>query len=151
MIKFSHSIILICHLLISTKSTSQDNYLDYHSKVIECEQQIIEGNYEKNQFKSYGFFTLYRQLCVLSTYRYKVTSSSTNSCRRGHDSRVWARTCRVSFTFPQLLDRKGSFVFNFFDDDQLLPVGLNVFTSLFVYLLITFLGFGADIRRSREP
>lgn len=45
MTKFSLSLILIGHLLVSAKSIAQENYLDYHSKVTECEQLIVEGKY----------------------------------------------------------------------------------------------------------
>ena len=45
MTKFSLTLIFIGCLLFSVKSKAQENYLNYHSKVLECEQLIAEGKY----------------------------------------------------------------------------------------------------------
>ncbi|WP_338792572.1 hypothetical protein [Bernardetia sp. MNP-M8] len=64
MTKLSLTIILICYLLFSTKSTAQENYLNYHLKVIECEQLIVEGEYTSaislfdSLFKKFDFLFL---------------------------------------------------------------------------------------------
>ncbi|WP_159092085.1 hypothetical protein [Aquimarina sp. Aq107] len=64
MTKFSLSIILMCYLLVSIKSYAQKNYLNYHSKVIECEQLIVEGKYTSatnmfdSLFKEFDFLFL---------------------------------------------------------------------------------------------
>lgn len=64
MTKFPLTIILICHLIVSTKSNAQENYLNYHSKVIECEQLIVEGKYTSainmfdSLFKQFDFLFL---------------------------------------------------------------------------------------------
>ena len=52
--KLSLSLIFIVSLLVSTKSNAQENYLIYHSKVIECEELIVEGKYTSaiNKFDS---------------------------------------------------------------------------------------------------
>ncbi|MAO17053.1 MULTISPECIES: hypothetical protein [Flavobacteriaceae] len=52
--KFSLTLILIGHFLVSTKSNAQENYMNYHSKVIECEELIVEGKYTSaiNKFDS---------------------------------------------------------------------------------------------------
>lgn len=54
MTKFPVSIIFIGCLLVFIKSNAQENYLNYHSKVIECEQLIVEGQYTSaiNMFDS---------------------------------------------------------------------------------------------------
>src|SRR6056297_1606639 len=54
MTKLSLTIIIICYLLISTKSHAHENYFNYHSKIIECEQLIVEGKYSTaiNMFDS---------------------------------------------------------------------------------------------------
>ncbi|MFY0689595.1 MAG: hypothetical protein JXQ90_20660 [Cyclobacteriaceae bacterium] len=43
MTKFSLSLYLLSHLFVSCWSKAQENYLNYHSKVILCEQLIAEG------------------------------------------------------------------------------------------------------------
>ncbi len=43
MIRFSLTLTLLGCFSIFNKSVAQENYLDYHSKVIECEQLIVEG------------------------------------------------------------------------------------------------------------
>ncbi|WP_405205370.1 hypothetical protein [Aquimarina sp. LLG6339-5] len=64
MTKFFLSINLICYLLVSTKSNAQENYLNYHSKVIECEELIVEGKYTSainifdSLFKQFDFLFL---------------------------------------------------------------------------------------------
>ena len=64
MTKFSLTLILIGCLLVSTKSNAQENYLNYHSKVIECEQLIVEGKYTSainifdSLFKQFDFLFL---------------------------------------------------------------------------------------------
>jgi len=45
MTKFLLTLIFIGCLLFSVKSKAQENYLNYHSKVLECEQLIAEGKY----------------------------------------------------------------------------------------------------------
>lgn len=51
-------------LLVSTKSNAQENYLNYHSKVIECEQLIVKGKYSSainmfdSLFKQFDFLFL---------------------------------------------------------------------------------------------
>ena len=52
--KFSLTLVLIGHFLVSTKSNAQENYMNYHSKVIECEELIVEGKYTSaiNKFDS---------------------------------------------------------------------------------------------------
>ena len=45
MTKFYAILLLIGWLSISTECNAQENYLNYHSKVIECEQLIVEGKY----------------------------------------------------------------------------------------------------------
>ena len=44
MTKF-YLILPIVWLFVSGETNAQENYLNYHSKVIECEQLIVEGNY----------------------------------------------------------------------------------------------------------
>lgn len=52
------------YLLVSIKSYAQKNYLNYHSKVIECEQLIVEGKYTSatnmfdSLFKEFDFLFL---------------------------------------------------------------------------------------------
>ena len=64
MTKLTLTLILISFLLISTKSKAQENYLNYHSKVIECEQLIVEENYTSaidifdSLFEQYDFLFL---------------------------------------------------------------------------------------------
>ncbi len=64
MTKFTLTLILIGHLLFSTKSKAQENYLNYHSKVIECEQLIVEGKHTSainmfdSLFKQFDFLFL---------------------------------------------------------------------------------------------
>jgi len=43
MVKYSLSIVLLGCLFISSKSTEKKDYLNYHSKIIECEQLIVDG------------------------------------------------------------------------------------------------------------
>ncbi len=45
MSKFSLTLVLIGCLFASTRSTAQENFLNYHSKVTECEQLIVEGKH----------------------------------------------------------------------------------------------------------
>ncbi len=58
-------------LLIAFKSVAQDNYLNYHLKVIECEQLIIEGKFTSaiNSFE-----TLFRQFDFLFLRDIKVAT-----------------------------------------------------------------------------
>ncbi len=62
--KITLTFIFIVHLLFSTKSKAQENYLNYHSKVIECEQLIIERKYSTainlfdSLFKQFDFLFL---------------------------------------------------------------------------------------------
>ncbi len=55
---------LIGCLLVTTNSKAQENYLNYHSKVIECEQLIAEGKYTSainifdSLFKQFDFLFL---------------------------------------------------------------------------------------------
>lgn len=64
MIKFPLPLILMGHLLVFTKSNAQENYLNYHSKVIECEQLIVAGKYTSainmfdSLFKQFDFLFL---------------------------------------------------------------------------------------------
>ncbi len=64
MTKFTLTFILIGHLLFYTKSKAQENYLNYHSKVIECEQLIVEGKHTSainmfdSLFKQFDFLFL---------------------------------------------------------------------------------------------
>lgn len=64
MTKFLLTLILIGCLLVSTTSKAQENYLNYHSKVIECEQLIVEAKYTAainlfdSLFKKFDFLFL---------------------------------------------------------------------------------------------
>jgi len=64
MTKLSFFIILICSFLVSKKTNTKENYLNYHSKVIECEQLIVEGKYTSainildSLFKQFDFLFL---------------------------------------------------------------------------------------------
>ena len=59
--KFSLTLVLIGYLLVATKTDAQENYLNYHSKVIEYEQLIVEEKYTSaihmldSLFKQYDF------------------------------------------------------------------------------------------------
>ncbi|WP_149304171.1 hypothetical protein [Pareuzebyella sediminis] len=62
--KFHLTLIPIGFLLAFSKSKAQENYLNYHSKVIECEQLIVEEKYTSainifdSLFKQYDFLFL---------------------------------------------------------------------------------------------
>ncbi|WBL41559.1 hypothetical protein PBT90_12425 [Algoriphagus halophytocola] len=62
--KLSLTLILIGFLFASTKSKAQENYLNYHSKVIEYEKLIVEGKYTTainlldSLFKQFDFLFL---------------------------------------------------------------------------------------------
>lgn len=64
MIKITLPLILIGCLLASSKSKAQENYLNYHSIVIECEQLIVDGKYTSainkfdSLFKQFNFLFL---------------------------------------------------------------------------------------------
>lgn len=58
-------------LLVSVKSYAQENYLDYHAKVIECEQLIVEGKYT---FAIHAFDSLFTQFDFLFLRDVKVAT-----------------------------------------------------------------------------
>ncbi|MRI00027.1 hypothetical protein GH721_05700 [Kriegella sp. EG-1] len=64
MTKLSLTLILIGFLFASSNSKAQENYLNYHSKVIECEKLIVEGKYTSainifdSLFKQFNFLFL---------------------------------------------------------------------------------------------
>lgn len=62
MTKLSFTLLLIGQLLVFTKSYAQRNYLDYHARVIQCEQLIVEGKYTT---AINGFDSLFQQFNFL--------------------------------------------------------------------------------------
>lgn len=71
MTKFTLTLIFIGHLLLCTKSKAQENYLNYHSKVIECEQLIVE---EKHTSAIDIFESLFKQFDFLFLRDIKVAT-----------------------------------------------------------------------------
>ena len=71
MTKFSVTLILLGGLFVSAKINAQENYLYYHSKVIECEQLIVEGKYTS---AIHMFDSLFRQFDFLFLRDIKVAT-----------------------------------------------------------------------------